>query len=56
VCTAPLKVDAVVEVLKVNDADQFVGNARVMWVDSSNAPWPVAGFRFGEKPRQWVVK
>jgi DNA-binding response OmpR family regulator len=56
VCTAPLKVGSIVSVSKVNNPDEFVANARVIWVDSRNAPGPVSGFRFIDKPRQWVLQ
>jgi DNA-binding response OmpR family regulator len=56
VCTAPLKVDSVVAVSKVDDRDHYVGNARVIYVDSRRSVWPVSGFRFVEKPRHWVLQ
>jgi len=56
VCTAPLKVGAVVAVSKVNNPDEFLGNARVIWIDSRSAPWPVSGFRFVDRPRHWVLQ
>jgi DNA-binding response OmpR family regulator len=56
ICTVQLKLGSVVTVFTVNDRDEQVGKARVVWVESSNTTWPISGFRFVEKPRLWVLR
>jgi ribosomal protein S12 len=55
ICTVQLQAGSMVTVFAVNDQEQRVGKARVVWVESRNAAWPIAGFRFVEKPHLWVL-
>jgi DNA-binding response OmpR family regulator len=55
-CTVKLQADWVVGVSTVGDREEYVGQARVVWVELENMAWRVAGFRFVDKPRLWVLQ
>jgi DNA-binding response OmpR family regulator len=56
ICLTKLVLGSTVEVFTLPESQQFVGQARVMWIDPNPAPWPTAGFRFLHKPRSWVLQ
>jgi CheY-like chemotaxis protein len=56
ICTVKLKIDSVVEVFTVYEQEQYAGKARLIWVESHNTAWVLAGFRFVDKPRLWVLQ
>ncbi len=55
-CTSKLKQGLEVEVFTLTDGEQFAEKARVMWVDPTIKSWALAGFRFLQKPRLWVLQ
>jgi twitching motility two-component system response regulator PilH len=55
-CTAPLKTDAIVEVSLVGGGTTGVGNARVVWSEESETPYPRHGFRFVQKEGEWILQ
>lgn len=55
-CTTKLKEGSEVEVFTLTDGEQFAEKARVMWVGPTNKSWSLAGFRFLQKPRLWVLQ
>jgi len=55
-CTASLNCDSVVQVFLLSGGQQFVGSARVVRSESTEAPYPRYAFRFVEKSGQWVLQ
>ncbi len=55
-CTAALRKDSVVEVFLVAGEERSVGRARAVSAEWLDTPLPRYGFRFLEKPSQWILQ
>ena len=55
-CTAVLRKDSIVEVFLVTGEERSVGRARAVSAEWRDTPLPRYGFRFLEKPGQWVLQ
>lgn len=55
-CTAALRKDSIVEVFLVTGEGGSVGRARAVSAEWRDTPLPRYGFRFLEKPSQWVLQ
>ncbi len=56
-CHALLERDAIVEVwLRSGGVELLVGRARMVRVEWPNTAWQRHGFRFVEKPRDWILR
>lgn len=55
-CTAPLAKDSIVNVYMVSGSEEYAGKARVIRSELDDTPCPRYGFRFVEKPENWVLR
>ena len=54
--TAKLKKDSLVEVFLLSGSEQLAGRALVIRAEAENMPYPRYGFRFVERPSQWLIQ
>ncbi len=55
-CTAPLTKDSIVNVYMVSGGEEYAGRARVIRSELDDTPCPRYGFRFVEKPENWILR
>jgi len=55
-CDAAVKKDELVDVLIATTGEQFTGKARIVRVESPGTPAQTCGFRFVDKPIDWVLR
>ena len=54
-CTAALEKDAIVEVFLCSEGEHHVGAARAVRAEWRETPYPRYGFRFVNKPTEWLL-
>jgi DNA-binding response OmpR family regulator len=55
-CGAPLSEGQEIDVFVIGEQERFAGRARVVRTEWRDEPWQRYGFRFLEKPRNWVLE
>lgn len=55
-CSAPVAKDSIVNVYMVSGSEEYAGKARVIRSELDDTPCPRYGFRFVEKPENWVLR
>ena len=55
-CNAPIAQGSTVQVFLTGNAQHLVGNARVVSVEWAGTPGQRCGFRFVEKPTDWILQ
>jgi DNA-binding response OmpR family regulator len=55
-CKATWKKDSTAEIFLGREGQEYVGTARVVWIESDGTPYPRHGFRFVRKIGEWVLQ
>ena len=55
-CKTPWKKDSTAEIFMGSEGQEYVGTARVVWIESGETPYPRHGFHFVRKTGEWVLR
>ncbi|MGH9678534.1 MAG: response regulator [Candidatus Acidiferrales bacterium] len=54
-CKGVWRFGSTVEVFLQTATDQYVGSARIVWIEAAESPFPLHGFCFVKRVGEWVV-